>query len=308
MCELNFPELRVGEPTRCGTLAAFPLYAERTLLPDRTLDYVLSHEAQGAGTCVVRELAKPKVGEVMVENTGDRPVLFLEGEELVGAKQNRVVLSSILVSAGSQVALPVFCVERGRWDPSSENLKTGAHAPPTMRCLFKGGSSLPRHKDGQVEVWRFITSKHLATKTFSPKGNMSDIFREHPTVVQELRRDLQYPEGASGIAVAIDGRTVGIDLFDKPETLRKVWDRLVVLGFTLDYLDVCDTDRLADEAEKPVRVYMEALREATWQESSMVGAGKMYRATGKCLAAALVVDGKLLHLSVSMPSRRQGRP
>jgi hypothetical protein len=244
----------------------------------------------------------------MVENTGDRPVLLLEGEELVGAKQNRVVLSSVLVGAGSQVVLPVFCVERGRWDPSSENLKTGAHAPPTMRCMFKGGSSLPRRKDGQVEVWRFIASKHWATKTFSPKQNMSDVFVEHPTVVQELRRDLQYPEGASGIAVAVRRRTVGIDMFDRPETLRKVWDRLVVLGFTLDYLDLRDTDRVADEAEKPVRVYMEALREATWQESSTAGAGKTYRATGKCLAAALVAGGRLLHLSVSIPSRRQGRP
>jgi hypothetical protein len=301
MCEPNFPELRIGSPTRCGVLEAFPLYAERTLLPDRTFDYILSHEAQEAGICVVRELVEPKVGEVLVENTGDRSVLFLEGEELVGAKQNRVVLSSILVGAGSQVALPVFCVERGRWDPSSEKFKTGSHAPPTMRCLFKGGSSLPRREGRQIEVWRFIMSKHLATKTFSPKGNMSDVFLEHPTVVQELRRDLQYPEGASGIAVAIDGRTVGIDLFDKPETLRKVWDRLVVLGFTLDYLDVCDTDRLADDEQKPVRLYMEALREATWQESSTVGSGTMYRATDKCLAAALVVEGKLLHVSVSVP-------
>ena len=98
---------------------------------------------------------------------------------------------------------------------------------------------------------------------------------------------------------------MGIDLFDKPETLRKVWDRLVVLGFTLDYLDLGDTDRLADDEQKPVRVYMEALREATWQESSTVGSGTMYRATGKCLAAALVVEGKLLH--VAFPSQVSDR-
>ena len=50
---------------------------------------------------------------------------------------------------------------------------------------------------------------------------MNDVFLAHPQVVQELRRDLQYPEGASGIAVAVNGRTVGIDLFDKPETLAR---------------------------------------------------------------------------------------
>ena len=120
---------------------------------------------------MVRELAEPKVGEVLVENIGDRPVLFLEGEELVGAKQNRTVLASVLVGAGSQVALPVFCVERGRWDPSSGNFRTGSHAPPTMRCLFKGGSSIPRRKGKQVEVgvsscpstWRRRRSRRKGT-------------------------------------------------------------------------------------------------------------------------------------------------
>lgn len=303
MNEVRLPEVRVGEPTRCGTLAVFPLYHERTLFPDHAIDYQLSDEAQQACICVVRELAEPKVGEVMVENSGDRPVLFLEGEELVGAKQNRTVLASVLVGAKSKVALPVFCVEHGRWDPSPKNFKTGSHASQTMRCLFKGGSNIRRrHGSRQVEVWRFITSKHLATGTSSPTENLSDIFVEHPTVVQELRRDLQYPEGASGIAAAINGRTVGIDLFDQPQTLQRVWDRLVVLGFTLDFLDLHDTDRLTDDEQKPVRVYMKSLSEATWQESSTVGAGQMYRATGSgSLAAALVVEGKLLHLSVSVP-------
>jgi hypothetical protein len=305
MNQACFPEVRIGEPTRCGVLAVYPLYPERTLFGDDALDYLLSDEAQRTGLCAVRELAEPKVGEVLVENTGDRPVLFLEGEELVGAKQNRTVLASVLVGAKSQVVLPVFCVEHGRWDPTPKNLKTGAHAPPSMRCLFKGGSHVvPRHGSRQVEVWRFITSKHMATGTSSPTENMSDIFLEHRAVVQELRRDLQCPEGASGIAATIDGRTVGIDLFDKPETLKKVWERLVVMGFTLDFLDLRDTDRLADDQQKPVRVYMDSVKDMSWQEFPTVGAGKMYRATGSdSLAAALVVDETLLHLSISVPTR-----
>jgi hypothetical protein len=35
------PEIRVGEPICCGALTVFPLYPERTLFPDRTLDYLL---------------------------------------------------------------------------------------------------------------------------------------------------------------------------------------------------------------------------------------------------------------------------
>ena len=306
MNEVAIPELLVGEPTKCGVLEVYPLYPERTLFGDDTLDYLLSDEAQAAGSCTVRELPEPKVGKVMVENTGDHSILFLEGEELVGAKQNRVVLTSVLIAARSQATIPVFCVEHGRWDSSSSNLKTGAHAPPSLRCVMKGGTRhrIPRGDGRQIEVWRFIMSKHLATGTFSPKENMSDVFVNHPQVVQELRQELPYPEGASGIAAAINGKVVGIDLFDKPDTLQKVWDRLVVLGLTLDYLDLRNADRLGDRAAKPVQLYMEAVSEASWQEVPTVGTGKMYRAYDSgCLAAALVVDGTLLHLSISVPTR-----
>ena len=305
----SFPDLRVGEPARCGTLAVFPLYPERHLFGEDTLDYLLSDEAQEVGTCAVREVSEEgKVGELLVENTGDRPVLFLEGEELCGAKQNRVLLSSVLIGAGSRVAVPVFCVERGRWDRSSGNYKTGSHSPPSLRHILKGGSD--RRADRQIVVWRFIAAKHQATGTHSPKGNLSDAIRSNPEVVKELRRDLQYPDGASGIAVAINGRPVGIDLFDRPESLRKIWERLVVLGLTFEALDLRDAEPQGDNDGEPVRLYMTALRERRWNQVATVGLGESCRARGGdgSLAAALVVDGTLLHLSLSVPVKKQGEP
>ncbi len=140
MNQVTFPEIRVGEPTKCGALAVYPLYPERSLFPCGILDYLLSHEAQEAGTSTVREVSKEgKVGELLVENNGRLPVLFLEGEELVGAKQNRVMRTSIVVAAGTQVIVPVCCTERGRWGRSSGSLRTGSHASPSLRSILKEG-------------------------------------------------------------------------------------------------------------------------------------------------------------------------
>ena len=157
-------------------------------------------------------------------------------------------------------------------------------------------------------MWRFVLGKQWLTGTRSPKQNMSDILRSHPRVVKELRQELRYPEGASGIAVAVHDRIVGIDLFDKPSTLEKLWDRLVVLGTTFDALDVRDAGGQRDGNGGSVRLYMERIRSMKWQEFATVGLGKLHRAVGDdgSLAAALVVDGKPLHLSVSIPVRKQG--
>lgn len=39
-------------------------------------------------------------------NRGSQPVLVLEGEAIVGAKQNRTVVASVLVGAGLTVSIP----------------------------------------------------------------------------------------------------------------------------------------------------------------------------------------------------------
>ena len=42
-------------------------------------------------------------------------LLMLDGEELVGAKKNRVLNVTVLIAAQSDTVIPVSCVEQGRW-------------------------------------------------------------------------------------------------------------------------------------------------------------------------------------------------
>jgi len=45
---------------------------------------------------------------------GDLPLLLLDGEQLVGAKQNWIMNMTVLVAAHTAVTIPVSCVERVR--------------------------------------------------------------------------------------------------------------------------------------------------------------------------------------------------
>lgn len=55
------------------------------------------------------------VNKLTAISTADIPILITEGEELIGAKQNRIVNVSILLAPNSKTLIPVNCSESGRW-------------------------------------------------------------------------------------------------------------------------------------------------------------------------------------------------
>jgi hypothetical protein len=109
-------EIRIGRPISHGSLTVFPLFCDST----RPVDYVLSDEAMEAGTVTVGEVSQQgRVPDLVVETKGLRRALFLEGEELRGAKQNRILNTTVLVPAQARLTIPVSCVEQGRWSKTS---------------------------------------------------------------------------------------------------------------------------------------------------------------------------------------------
>ena len=82
-----FPEVRVGDPVRHEALSVFPLFAT-TASP---VEYLLADEGIGSGTITVEEVSQAgSVPDLLVENKGDIRILFIEGEELVGASRRRL--------------------------------------------------------------------------------------------------------------------------------------------------------------------------------------------------------------------------
>ena len=96
----TFPNISVGEPIQHKALTVFPLFGEAT----SDVDYLLSDEALAGGGVAVKEVDEQgSVPDLVVENTTDDPVLFIDGEELQGAKQNRILNITVMVPAHGNV-------------------------------------------------------------------------------------------------------------------------------------------------------------------------------------------------------------
>mgnify|MGYP001485673302 CR=1 FL=1 len=116
-------QLIFGDVQSHGALAVLPIMAELPTGPD----YLTLSEALAAGTLVITEINEGgSVPELAVMNEGDLPVLLLDGEELAGAKQNRVVNTTILLKEHSKTVIPVSCVEQGAGITPRANSRTPA--------------------------------------------------------------------------------------------------------------------------------------------------------------------------------------
>jgi hypothetical protein len=296
---LTLPPLRIGDPLRHESLSVFPLFTP----PGGGVDYRLADEALADSSLTVEEISQAgSVPELLVENKGDTRVLFLEGEELVGAKQNRILNTSVLVAAHTKIKIPVSCVEQGRWRHTSHYFgSSGSHSPSSIRYALKksvsdsvsmGGG----YRSDQGEVWSKVREVHAMHGTSSVTGAMSDAFAALDVQRRDFAEKLGYVDGAIGLAVAVGDKVLSADVFDKPETCQKVWRRLLS-GVILDAMAA--KDAVEPASVELVEKLLASAGSAGWKQVKPIGEGEDYRAEiGGDRASALTLHDTLVHGSV----------
>jgi len=162
----TLPDLEVGPAATHRAVTVVPLFFRA---PDSPPRYRLGCEALAAGVLEVCELGAGAVDKLSARNRGRDRVLLLEGDHLVGAKQNRVLTSSAIVGGKRQVTLPVACVEQGRWQGASQRFAATAQmASAGVRRLLKLSVRMPEllvgdgHELTTRDPWTGATTAVLA--------------------------------------------------------------------------------------------------------------------------------------------------
>lgn len=293
-------ELMVGEASMCGNLAVFPLFTAKAAAPP---DYVTLDEALESGRTEVTEVSEGgHVPELCFANRLDRPVLLVDGEELVGAKQNRILNLSILIGAGHTVTIPVSCVESGRWQYKSRRFASGGKnlygklRAQKMAAVTESLRELNSRRSDQGAIWDDIAAKSFRMEARCETGAMDAIYEEHEEQLKEYVRTLKPAADQAGAVFLINGEVAGLELFDSPLTLAQLMEKLVG-SYAMDALDA-PADQAKAPAPEGVRAFIERLKSAASSEHRAVDLGVDVRLSGERLAGgALVIDGRIVHLS-----------
>jgi len=169
---------KVGRKQVYKNMAVFPLLSDYSLISD----YILLDEALGSGLIEVTEVDNHgAVPNLKVHNKSPRMVLILDGEELVGAKQNRIVNTTILVAGNATVIIPVSCVEQGRWSYKTSQFYSEKRMMPSwlramkaeqVKCSVKARGE---YQSDQSALWADIAERASRRDAVSPSMAMANI-------------------------------------------------------------------------------------------------------------------------------------
>ncbi len=182
--------------------------------------------------------------------TKAKPVVIFAGDTVVGGKQNRIINVTVWLAAMSRTQLPVSCLEAHRWD-QGHRFATSRKTDYLLRAqmsaqLAEVAAMEAEPRDGpagmrepmarerrrsyaahQGAVWAEISEKEARFGARSPSAALHDLYAREAEDLATMVRAFPCPAGATGIAVAIGGKLVAVELFDAPSTLAEQWPRLV---------------------------------------------------------------------------------
>src|SRR5205823_4419322 len=144
--------LQLGDPIEHRGVVIAPLFPRRQPIAE----YLTLEDALPLGFRVEEVGSAGSVPELAVHNPLEANVLLYDGEELLGAKQNRILNVTVLVAGQSETVIPVSCVEEGRWSARSAAFSSARHAayPELRRQKAEQLSAAPFDRGAaQSAVW-----------------------------------------------------------------------------------------------------------------------------------------------------------
>ena len=177
--QMFLEKVKLGGKQSHLNMTLFPLLAPDAGEPD----YLILEEALIQGVVEITEVSQGgSVPDLKLINKSPSKLLVVDGEELVGAKQNRIVNATFLIAGQTEITIPVSCVEQGRWAYRSQNFASGKKVMSAiLRCKNQRSVAINLrdgigYRSDQGMIWDELALKSERMATHSATGAMADLF------------------------------------------------------------------------------------------------------------------------------------
>lgn len=213
--------------TTYGNLALVQL----EIRPETTFFFKPGEPEIRNGGLVISETGS--VGKLTAENNTDSFLLLTDADVLIGAKQNRIINKSVLLSPFSKTVLGVSCIERGRWSFTTKYFSSPSvvadsdlRKEKAQSIAFSLSGPEAQELDTQSRVWFHINEKLKEEKFVSETDNYYDLLSYRHNSIKPGFPSCKPENGCNGLAVILDHKVLNVDLFGKEDIYKFYFPKL----------------------------------------------------------------------------------
>lgn len=289
--------IEIGEVKTFGQISVVPLiHRSEGLVDYRTLPDVLG----GEKVRISEVNDGGSVPELAFVNDSEDYVLLLDGEELIGAKQNRVLNTTLMVRPKSSMRIPVSCTEQGRWSYSSHNFEDSGVVMPyrsrynKKQSIDEALSSRGDYRSDQRKVWEDVSAMSDSAGVHSQTGAMKDVYEDRSQTLEQYVSALQPNSDEAGMVVLLSGEVAGLELFSKKSAFQSLAPKLIKSYAMSALLDNPKTSK--KNLKETPESFISNIRDISGEQYKSLGEGWDYRFAGDSVSgSALSYEGELIH-------------
>jgi len=193
------------------------------------------------------------VNDVIIINNSDDYIFFMDGDIIIGAKQNRVLNTSLLLAPKSKNQIPVSCIEKGRWSDSISDFDLTPDIIPHELRTRKNSSlkenleKVNRYYADQDEVWGSVDGYAMMYEKDSFTNDLTEIIGEIDMKAKEFADFFKVSPDANMAMFFIGEELVSIDHFNSVEIYTEYFSK-ITKSIMIDYMDTYERyDNVSNE-------------------------------------------------------------
>ena len=216
-----------GNPTINENMAVVPLLTKQAVKPE----YILLQEAIEQGLAEVKEGGT--VSKLILENRGEKPVLIVQGQELVSGSQHRQANTTILAPKG-RTTIAVSCIEAGRGLSTGALFSVGNVTIPSVRSLtsLSVSDSLKRgqgYRAWQRDVWDQVSKSlnRFGVRSYTRAHHAVYEYLSKREDFKRFKAKFMHGDTQCGAIIMINDEVVALEAFDSPDTWHSLHESII---------------------------------------------------------------------------------
>lgn len=278
-------EFKFKSPFMFNGLKLYPISFKSKSLKD----YVLLDDCFDQNLVEVFELSSSgDVQNIVIRNNNEKNLLIIDGEAIIGAKQNRIAQTTIVIAPKTEKIIPVNCVEKGRWSNTTDlNFKKSDFSiSPKMRDKKAELIKNQEFNKIQSEIWKEVDDLSDKLNSSSNTDDLGEVLSNLDSEIFHENHFKLYKEDCNGYLVFGTERPF-IEIFNnkyiKSHHLKKSINSWCA-DLKQNFYDSVNPE-----------IYKNKFLNAFFQDDISVGIEDCYKTNDKSNARAFLLNNALIH-------------